>query len=160
MSMALSLPYRAPCAAHSWAAASNSRHGEASAPSVCRWCQADSPSMHSASWLSRASSHRAWPWCGSRLCSWVRSMALVGTEEAGSVAEPRPGLPAVEEEKGMVWWQMAGLVLGSLALLGVSWRTLKNLRSHGFYRFLAWEVMLLLLVLNAPVWFEDRYALH
>lgn len=60
----------------------------------------------------------------------------------------------------MVWWQMAGLVLGSLALLGVSWRTLKNLRSHGFYRFLAWEVMLLLLVLNAPVWFEDRYALH
>ena len=60
----------------------------------------------------------------------------------------------------MVWLQVAGFALGSLVLLGISWRVLKNTRSHGFYRFLAWEAMLGLLVLNAPVWFEDRYALH
>ena len=60
----------------------------------------------------------------------------------------------------MVWMQVGAFVLGSLALLGISWRALKNTRSHGFYRFLAWEAMLGLLVLNAPVWFEDRYALH
>src|SRR5690606_35942353 len=60
----------------------------------------------------------------------------------------------------MLGLQVAGFVLGSLALLGISWRALKNPQSHGFSRFLAWEAMLALLVLNAPVWFEDRYALH
>ena len=60
----------------------------------------------------------------------------------------------------MLWIQATAFALGSLALLGISWRALKNTRSHGFYRFLAWEAMLALLVLNAPVWFEDRYALH
>jgi protein-S-isoprenylcysteine O-methyltransferase Ste14 len=33
-------------------------------------------------------------------------------------------------------------------------------QSHGFYRFFAWEAILALLVLNGPVWFFDRYALH
>ena len=60
----------------------------------------------------------------------------------------------------MAGLQVAGFVLGSLALLGISWRALKNPQSHGFYRFLAWEAMLGLLVLNAPLWFADRYALH
>ena len=60
----------------------------------------------------------------------------------------------------MLWIQATAFALGSLALLGISWRALKNTRSHGFYRFFAWEAMLGLLVLNAPVWFEDRYALH
>lgn len=60
----------------------------------------------------------------------------------------------------MVGLQVLAFALGSLALLGISWRALKNVRSHGFYRFLAWEAMLGLLVLNAPVWFEGRYALH
>lgn len=59
-----------------------------------------------------------------------------------------------------MWMQVVGFLVGSLILLGISWRTLRNPRSHGFYRFLAWEAMLALLVLNAPVWFEDRYALH
>lgn len=59
-----------------------------------------------------------------------------------------------------MWMQVVGFLVGSLVLLGISWRTLRNPRSHGFYRFLAWEAMLALLVLNAPVWFEDRYALH
>ncbi len=60
----------------------------------------------------------------------------------------------------MLWIQATAFALGSLALLGISWRALKNTRSHGFYRFFAWEAMLSLLVLNAPVWIEDRYALH
>ncbi|QLF94287.1 isoprenylcysteine carboxylmethyltransferase family protein [Pseudomonas sp. ABC1] len=59
----------------------------------------------------------------------------------------------------MVFQVVAFVVLSAL-LVGVSWRALGNPRSHGFYRFLAWEVMLVLLVLNAPYWFEDRGALH
>ncbi|MBB1518199.1 methyltransferase family protein [Aquipseudomonas guryensis] len=60
----------------------------------------------------------------------------------------------------MMWQQWLAFALGSVALIGISWRVLRRPQSHGFYRFFAWEVMLALLVLNAPVWFEDRYALH
>lgn len=60
----------------------------------------------------------------------------------------------------MIWTQLLVFGLGTLLLLGISWRALGNRKAHGFYRFLAWVAMLALLVLNAPVWFEDRYALH
>ncbi len=59
-----------------------------------------------------------------------------------------------------MWQQWLAIALGSVVLTGISWRALSSPRSHGFYRYFAWEVMLLLLVLNAPVWFDDRYALH
>ena len=57
-------------------------------------------------------------------------------------------------------WQLVIFVGLSIALTLVSWRSLGNPRSHGFYRYFAWEVMLVMLVLNAPFWFEDRAALH
>lgn len=60
----------------------------------------------------------------------------------------------------MMWQQWLAFAVGSSALVGISWRAMGNPRAHGFYRFFAWEAMLALLVLNAPVWFEDRYALH
>lgn len=59
-----------------------------------------------------------------------------------------------------MWQQWLAFALGSAALVGISWRALGRPQSHGFYRFFAWEAMLALLVLNAPLWFEDRYALH
>lgn len=57
-------------------------------------------------------------------------------------------------------WQLVAFVTFSAVLAGISWRTLGNPRSHGFYRFLAWEVMLVMLVLNASSWFGDRAELH
>lgn len=60
----------------------------------------------------------------------------------------------------MAVWQWVVFVVGSAVLLGLSWRTLGNPRSHGFYRFLAWEVMLVMLLLNASSWFGDRGELH
>ncbi|WP_454256384.1 methyltransferase family protein [Pseudomonas sp. Marseille-Q8238] len=60
----------------------------------------------------------------------------------------------------MVWWQGLLFVVGSAVFVGISWEALRRPHSHGFYRFFAWELMLALLVLNAPVWFVDRYALH
>ena len=57
-------------------------------------------------------------------------------------------------------WQLLVFVGLSIALTLVSWRSLGNPRSHGFYRYFAWEVMLVMLVLNAPFWFEDRAAVH
>lgn len=60
----------------------------------------------------------------------------------------------------MAWLQGLAFVLGTLMLLALSWRAVRSPQSHGFYRFFAWEAILGLLVLNGPVWFVDRYALH
>jgi protein-S-isoprenylcysteine O-methyltransferase Ste14 len=60
----------------------------------------------------------------------------------------------------MGWLQGLAFVLGTLILLALSWQALRRPQSHGFYRFFAWEAILALLVLNGPVWFVDRFALH
>ncbi len=57
-------------------------------------------------------------------------------------------------------WQLAVFILGSLGLLYVSRRSLTRPRSHGFYRFYAWELILALFLLNAPAWFVDWLAWH
>ena len=60
----------------------------------------------------------------------------------------------------MAWLQGGAFGLGTLVLLALSWRALQRPKSHGFYRFFAWEAILGLLVLNGPVWFVDRFAAH
>lgn len=60
----------------------------------------------------------------------------------------------------MSWWQVLVFVGASGLLALVSWRSLRKPNSHGFYRFFAWEAMLVLLLLNAPHWSEDRHAPH
>jgi len=55
-------------------------------------------------------------------------------------------------------WQVIVFVAASLVISYISRRSLANLRSHGFYRFFAWELMLALLVLNVPHWFENPTA--
>ena len=54
--------------------------------------------------------------------------------------------------------QAAFFLLGTLVLAWLSRASLRQPRSHGFPRFLAWVAILALLSLNAPVWFEDRYS--
>src|ERR1035437_5108997 len=46
-------------------------------------------------------------------------------------------------------------VAASAALLPLSWRSLRDLRTHGFYRFFAFELLLALILKNAPLWFRD-----
>jgi len=48
--------------------------------------------------------------------------------------------------------------IGSAFFLCVSWRALLNPRSHGFYRFIAWECMLALVLLNFPSWTLDPFS--
>ena len=45
--------------------------------------------------------------------------------------------------------------LGSFALFPLSWRSLRHASVHGFYRFFAFELLLALILFNAPVWFRD-----
>ena len=48
----------------------------------------------------------------------------------------------------------------SIAIFLLSWRSLRDLRSHGFYRFFAFEILLALILLNAPLWFRDPLSVR
>ena len=43
----------------------------------------------------------------------------------------------------------------SAAIVRLSWRSLRDPRSHGFYRFFAFELLSALILLNVPMWFRD-----
>jgi protein-S-isoprenylcysteine O-methyltransferase Ste14 len=49
-------------------------------------------------------------------------------------------------------------LLGSIALVWFSRQPLRHPRSHGFYRFFAWEILLILFVVNMTDWFTDPLA--
>lgn len=76
---------------------------------------------------------------------------------------------------GVVLFQKESFVLGSynmnsvsirlivflvatLVLVYVSRGPLRNPRSHGFYRFFAWEAIVALILLNIPLWFADPFS--
>jgi protein-S-isoprenylcysteine O-methyltransferase Ste14 len=45
--------------------------------------------------------------------------------------------------------------------VGIAWlsrRSLRDLSSHGFYRFFAWELILAVVLLNLDVWFFDPFS--
>jgi len=56
----------------------------------------------------------------------------------------------------MIQWIV--FVLGSSALTAISWKPLHAPRSHGFYRFFAWECILGLFLVNVGVWFKQPGA--
>jgi len=49
--------------------------------------------------------------------------------------------------------QLILFTAGSLALIAISWKSLRLPQSHGFYRFFAWECILGLFLANAKFWF-------
>ena len=51
-------------------------------------------------------------------------------------------------------------VVLSVPVIIVSWRTLFNLKSHGFYRFFGWECIILLFAVNYKTWFANPLSLH
>jgi protein-S-isoprenylcysteine O-methyltransferase Ste14 len=54
--------------------------------------------------------------------------------------------------------KLLGFLLVSVVLLRVSRASLLLPRSHGFYRFFAWEAILGLLLLNLDGWFDDPFS--
>jgi len=59
-------------------------------------------------------------------------------------------------EFNIVQWVL--FLLGSAALIIVSRRPLQSLSAHGFYRFFAWEILLIIFVLNMRTWFQHPFA--
>jgi len=51
-------------------------------------------------------------------------------------------------------------VAGTLAIVWASRSALRDVRSHGFYRFFAWELILILFVLNVNYWIVDPFSLR
>lgn len=50
------------------------------------------------------------------------------------------------------------LVTGTLAIVWVSRPAFRDVRRHGFTRFFAWELILILFVLNIDHWFIDPFS--
>lgn len=48
--------------------------------------------------------------------------------------------------------------VSSLLITVISWKSLHDPRSHGFYRFFAWEAILALFALNMEFWFYKPFA--
>ncbi|GAB4529251.1 MAG: hypothetical protein Kow0063_06140 [Anaerolineae bacterium] len=51
-------------------------------------------------------------------------------------------------------------IIASAILVYVSKASLRDPRSHGFYRFFAWEAILVLALLNLDVWSSDLFSWH
>lgn len=51
-------------------------------------------------------------------------------------------------------------VIGTMFLIYVSRQSLRAPRSHGFYRFFAWECILGLFLVNMDFWFQNPFAWH
>ena len=55
------------------------------------------------------------------------------------------------------------LILFVLTTIGFSWvsrSSLRDFRRHGFYRFFAWEVILVLFLLNVDYWLRDPFGIR
>ena len=54
--------------------------------------------------------------------------------------------------------RMGAFLTVSAVITWLSWRSLRDFRAHGFYRFFAFELLSALILLNAPEWFPDPLA--
>lgn len=57
-------------------------------------------------------------------------------------------------------WKAIVFLLASVLLATTSWASLRKARSHGFFRFFAWECILALFLLNVQAWFVDPLSWH
>ncbi|UCH66747.1 MAG: isoprenylcysteine carboxylmethyltransferase family protein [Ignavibacterium sp.] len=51
-------------------------------------------------------------------------------------------------------------VIASAGLLWLSWSSLRDFRSHGFYRFFAFKLIVVLILLNIEYWFYEPFSIH
>jgi protein-S-isoprenylcysteine O-methyltransferase Ste14 len=56
--------------------------------------------------------------------------------------------------------QLIAFIVFSVVLIYISRASFRALRSHGFYRFFAWEFILALFLLNVEFWFQDPFSWH
>jgi protein-S-isoprenylcysteine O-methyltransferase Ste14 len=57
-------------------------------------------------------------------------------------------------------YKLIGFVVLSAGLVYISRASLRTPRTHGFYRFFAWELIAALFLLNTDIWFLDPFSGH
>lgn len=57
-------------------------------------------------------------------------------------------------------WKLTVFAIASGILIYISQASLRKPDSHGFYRFFAWECILVLLLLNVDRWFINPFSWH
>lgn len=57
-------------------------------------------------------------------------------------------------------FKFVAFLVSSASLIYLSRASLRAPRSHGFYRFFAWEFIVALFLLNVDVWFDDPFSWH
>ncbi len=62
----------------------------------------------------------------------------------------------------MVSFQIKAIVfvIASAGMAWISRASMRNLKSHGFYRFFAWEAILVMILLNLNYWFCAPFSFH
>lgn len=58
----------------------------------------------------------------------------------------------------MITIQLIILVFGTIFITWVSRSSLRNAQDHGFYRFFAWEFILIIFALNVRYWIIDSFS--
>ena len=48
----------------------------------------------------------------------------------------------------------------SMPVIVISWRTIFNIKSHGFFRFFSWECIIWLFATNYKYWFDDPFSIN
>jgi protein-S-isoprenylcysteine O-methyltransferase Ste14 len=59
-----------------------------------------------------------------------------------------------------LYYKIIGLIIASVTILWISRSSLRNWRSHGLYRFFAWEAILALILLNLDYWFFKPFRIQ
>ncbi len=60
----------------------------------------------------------------------------------------------------IVEYKILTFVLATLGIAWVSRSSLRNPRYHGFYRFFAWEIILVSFLVNMDFWFVDPFSVR
>jgi len=55
----------------------------------------------------------------------------------------------------MQTYQLIFFLLSTTVLLGISRRSLRDPHHHGFYRFIAWEIIIIQIAIHLPTWFVN-----
>jgi protein-S-isoprenylcysteine O-methyltransferase Ste14 len=56
--------------------------------------------------------------------------------------------------------QLVIFVVGTMVILSVSRSAFRDIRSHGVFRFFAWEIILIMFALNIRYWIKDPLSLR
>lgn len=55
---------------------------------------------------------------------------------------------------------LVAFILISIPIIIISLKSIRNGKSHGFYRFFSWEAILVLLVFKIEFWFAEPFSIH